>query len=118
MFWLYNTLTFWAAIVVIAYLLLSRSIFLFILITLFLFGTFYMLLVAIFIWTLALQYIFYLPTVGSLSYHHPSVANYCLSTVLALVVLYRISYYMLYRLVPKKNSSSSYKSTSLLLFLF
>ncbi|MBA0880575.1 hypothetical protein Goshw_016769 [Gossypium schwendimanii] len=70
MFWLYNTLTFWAATVLTAYLLPSRSICLFILITLSLFGTCYMLLVAVSIWTLALQYIFYLPTAvfGSLDF--------------------------------------------------
>ncbi|KAA3481744.1 ankyrin repeat-containing protein [Gossypium australe] len=47
MFWLYNTLTFWAATVLTAYLLPSRSICLFILITLSLFGTCYRLLVAV-----------------------------------------------------------------------
>ncbi|KAH1045713.1 hypothetical protein J1N35_036497 [Gossypium stocksii] len=103
MFWLYNTLTFWAATVLTAYLLPSRSICLFILITLSLFGTCYMLLVAVSIWTFALEYRFYLPTVGTLSYHRLSIANYCLSTALALVVLYRTSYYMLYRFVPKKR---------------
>ncbi|MFQ6660575.1 hypothetical protein Gotur_029047, partial [Gossypium turneri] len=103
MFWLYNTLTFWAATVLTAYLLPSRSICLFILITLSLFGTCYMLLVAVSIRTLACQYIFYLPTAGTLSYHRLGIANYCLATGLALVVLYRTSYYMLYRFVPKKQ---------------
>ncbi|KAA3481731.1 ankyrin repeat-containing protein [Gossypium australe] len=103
MFWLYNTLTLWAATVLTAYLLPSRSICLFILITLSLFGTCYMLLVAVSIRTLACQYLFYLPTAGALSYHRLGIANDCLATGLAFVILYRTSYYMLYRFVPKKQ---------------
>ncbi|MFQ6656548.1 hypothetical protein Gotur_026597, partial [Gossypium turneri] len=56
MFWLYNTITFWATTVLTAYLLPSRSMSLLILITLSLFGTCYMLLVAVSIRTLLRQF--------------------------------------------------------------
>ncbi|TYH51413.1 hypothetical protein ES332_D10G272100v1 [Gossypium tomentosum] len=116
MFWLYNTLTFWAATVLTAYLLPSRSICLFILITLSLFGTCYMLLVAVTIRTLALEYLFSLSTPGSVSYPRLSIANYCLATVLALVTLYRTSYYMLYSFVPKRRFFLLLQVVSLCIF--
>ncbi|PPD78886.1 hypothetical protein GOBAR_DD24189 [Gossypium barbadense] len=116
MFWLYNTLTFWAATVLTAYLLPSRSICLFILITLSLFGTCYMLLVAVSIRTLELQYFFSLSTPGSVSYSRLSITNYCLATVLALVTLYRTSYYMLYRSVPKRRFFLLLQVVSLCIF--
>ncbi|XP_017648649.1 ankyrin repeat-containing protein BDA1-like [Gossypium arboreum] len=116
MFWLYNTLTFWAATVLTAYLLPSRSICLFILITLSLFGTCYMLLVAVSIRTLALQYLFSLSSPGSVSYPSLSITNYCLATVLALVTLYKTSYYMLYRFVPKRRFFLLLQVVSLCIF--
>ncbi|KAA3481750.1 ankyrin repeat-containing protein [Gossypium australe] len=117
MFWLlYYTLTFWAATVLTAYLLPSRSICLFILITLSLFGTCYMLLVAVSIRTLALEYSFTLSTPGSVSYPSLSIINYCLATVLALVTLYRTSYYMLYRFVPKRRFFLLLQVVSLCIF--
>ncbi|MBA0780757.1 hypothetical protein Gotri_004818, partial [Gossypium trilobum] len=82
MFWLCNTLTFWAAIGLTAYLLPSRLISLFLLITLFLFGTCYMLLVAVSTWSWKLQYVFSLQTTIPLSYRALCILNYCLSTSL------------------------------------
>ncbi|KAK8514888.1 hypothetical protein V6N13_121836 [Hibiscus sabdariffa] len=84
MFWLYNTLTFWAAICLTAYLLPSRSICLFLLITLSLFGTCYLLLATYSSWSLRFL-------------------NYCLSTILALLVLFRIARYIRRRFVPRKK---------------
>ncbi|KAK8514889.1 hypothetical protein V6N13_121837 [Hibiscus sabdariffa] len=98
MFWLYNTLTFWAAIGLTAYLLPSRSISLFLLMTLSLFGSCYMLLVAVFSWKL--QYLFSLKTIP-LSYHALSIVNYCLSTLLAVLVSSRIAGYVSCRFLPK-----------------
>ncbi|KAL4290722.1 hypothetical protein GQ457_14G023390 [Hibiscus cannabinus] len=83
-FWLYNTLTFWAAICLTAYLLPSRSICLFLLITLSLFGTCYMLL-------------------ATYSSRSLRFLNYCLSTILALLVLFRIARYIRRRFVPRKK---------------
>ncbi|TYH51420.1 hypothetical protein ES332_D10G272800v1 [Gossypium tomentosum] len=115
MFWLYNNLTFWATTVLTAYLLPSRSISLFILITLSLLGTCYILLVAVSIRTLAYQYPYFL-TAGSFSVHHISITNYCLATVLALVTLYRTSYYMVYKFVPKRRFFLLLQVVSLCIF--
>ncbi|KAK8502125.1 hypothetical protein V6N13_038631 [Hibiscus sabdariffa] len=79
MFWLYNTLTFWAAICLTAYLLPSRSICLFLLITLSLFGICYLLLATYYTRGLG----------GGLKF-----LNYCLSTILVLFVLFRIARYI------------------------
>ncbi|PPD76022.1 hypothetical protein GOBAR_DD27063 [Gossypium barbadense] len=94
MFWLYNTLTFWAAIGLTAYLLPSRSISLFLLITLSLFGTCYMLLVAVSTWSSKLQYLVSLQITIPVSYRALCIINYCLSTSLALLVSYRIARYV------------------------
>ncbi|KAK6228038.1 hypothetical protein SCA6_000378 [Theobroma cacao] len=100
MFWLYNTLTFWVALGLTAYLLPSRTICLFLLITLSLFGSCYMLLVAVVSWKL--QFLISL-TPSPFSYHALSVVNYCLSTLIAVLVAFRIARYVFYRFVPRRK---------------
>ncbi|KAK6234154.1 hypothetical protein QUC31_006560, partial [Theobroma cacao] len=100
MFWLYNTLTFWVALGLTAYLLPSRTVCLFLLITLSLFGSCYMLLVAVVSWKLQ----FLIPlTPSAFSYHALSVVNYCLSTLIAVLVAFRIGRYVFYRFVPRRK---------------
>ncbi|XP_012453606.1 ankyrin repeat-containing protein BDA1 [Gossypium raimondii] len=118
MFWLYNTLTFWAAIGLTAYLLPSRSISLFLLITLSLFGTCYMLLVAVSTWSWKLQYVVSLQTTIPLSYRALCIINYCLSTSLALLVSYRIARYVFRRFVPKAKIFVLVQIVSFILFAF
>ncbi|XVF75409.1 hypothetical protein PTKIN_Ptkin13bG0186100 [Pterospermum kingtungense] len=90
MFWLYNTLTFWAAIGWTVYLLPSRTISLFLLITLALFGACYMLLVAVALWNLNSAF-----SKGSnIIYRSVSITNYCLSTLIAIPMAYRIAKYV------------------------
>ncbi|EOY18305.1 Ankyrin repeat-containing protein, putative [Theobroma cacao] len=100
MFWLYNTLTFWAAIGLTAYLLPNRLICLFLLITLSLFGSCYMLLVAVISWKLQ-SLISLAPSY--LTYHAVSVVNYCSSTLIAVLVSYRIASYVCCRFVPRRK---------------
>ncbi|KAL4289985.1 hypothetical protein GQ457_14G023370 [Hibiscus cannabinus] len=96
MFWLYNTLTFWAAIWLTAWLLPSRSICLFLHITLSLFGNCYVLLVCVFTRTKAHHSVAaFPPTVA----HGLSILNYSFSTILSLLVLFRIARYIRYRFV-------------------
>ncbi|XP_016723815.1 ankyrin repeat-containing protein BDA1 [Gossypium hirsutum] len=118
MFWLYNTLTFWAAIGLTAYLLPSRSISLFLLITLSLFGTCYMLLVAVSTWSWKLQYVVSLQTTIPLTYRALCILNYCLSTSLALLVSYRIARYVFCRFVPKTKMFVLVQIVSFILFAF
>ncbi|XP_052876302.1 ankyrin repeat-containing protein BDA1-like [Gossypium arboreum] len=118
MFWLYNTLTFWAAIGLTAYLLPSRSISLFLLITLSLFGTCYMLLVAVSTWSWKLQYLVSLQTTIPLSYRALCIINYCLSTSLALLVSYRIARYVFHRFVPKTKMFVLVQIVSFIIFAF
>ncbi|EOY18316.1 Ankyrin repeat-containing protein [Theobroma cacao] len=100
MFWLYNTLTFWVALGLTAYLLPSRTICLLLLITLSLFGSCYMLLVAVVSWK---QQFLVSLTPSHLLYHALSVVNYCLSTLIAVLVAFRIARYVIYRFVPRKK---------------
>ncbi|KAK6228044.1 hypothetical protein SCA6_000384 [Theobroma cacao] len=100
MFWLYNTLTFWVALGLTAYLLPSRTICLFLLITLSLFGSCYMLLVAVVSWKL--QYLIS-PKPLHLSYHALSIVNYSLSTLIAVLVASRIAGYVFCRFVPRRK---------------
>ncbi|EOY18319.1 Ankyrin repeat-containing protein, putative [Theobroma cacao] len=100
MFWLYNTLTFWVALGLTAYLLPSRTICLFLLITLSLFGSCYMLLVAVVSWKL--QYLIS-PKPLHLSYHALSIVNYSLSTLIAVLVATRIAGYVFCRFVPRRK---------------
>ncbi|PPR83806.1 hypothetical protein GOBAR_AA36909 [Gossypium barbadense] len=118
MFWLYNTLTFWAAIGLTTYLLLSRSYDLFLLITLSLFWTCYMLLVPVSTRSWKLQYFVSLQTTIPLSYRALCIINYCLSTSLALLVSYRIARYVSCRFVPKTKMFVLVQIISFIIFAF
>ncbi|KAK8334122.1 hypothetical protein V6Z11_A10G252400 [Gossypium hirsutum] len=118
MFWLYNTLTFWAAIGLTTYLLLSRSYDLFLLITLSLFWTCYMLLVPVSTRSWKLQYFIFLQITIPLSYRALCIINYCLSTSLALLVSYRIARYVSCRFVPKTKMFVLVQIISFIIFAF
>ncbi|KAK6228040.1 hypothetical protein SCA6_000380 [Theobroma cacao] len=100
MFWLYNTLSFLVALGLTAYLFPSHTICLFLLITLSVFGSYYMLLVATVSWKL--QYLIS-PKSLHLSYHALSIINYSLSTLIVILVAYRIFGYVFCRFVPRRK---------------
>ncbi|XP_022764284.1 ankyrin repeat-containing protein BDA1-like [Durio zibethinus] len=101
MAWLYNTVIFWAAIGLTAYLLPSRTICMLLLMTLSLFGSCYTLLSASVFYQLLRSGESTKPS--EIWYHVFRILSYCFSSLISVLVAYRIAHYVFHRFIPRRK---------------